>query len=113
MNNIFWLVPVSSALALFFAWFFFKQMMKESEGTDTMKKIAKHVRDGAMAYLKQQYKSCSSGIHYFDLIVCCHGILIRNSKSLGALCVFNGWFLFRISRLLRNADSNLCICPRC
>lgn len=56
MNSIFWLVPVSSILALSFAWFFFKQMMKESEGTDTMKKIAKHVRDGAMAYLKQQYK---------------------------------------------------------
>jgi len=56
MNSIFWLVPVSSIMALSFAWFFFKQMMKESEGTDTMKKIAKHVRDGAMAYLKQQYK---------------------------------------------------------
>ena len=56
MNSIFWMVPVSSILALFFAWFFFQQMMKESEGTDTMKKIAKHVRDGAMAYLKQQYK---------------------------------------------------------
>ncbi len=56
MNSIFWIVPVSSTLALFFAWFFFQQMMKESEGTDTMKKIAKHVRDGAMAYLKQQYK---------------------------------------------------------
>ena len=56
MNSIFWLVPFSSILALSFAWFFFKQMMKESEGTDTMKKIAKHVRDGAMAYLKQQYK---------------------------------------------------------
>jgi len=56
MNSIFWLVPVSSILALSFAWFFFKQMMKESEGTDTMKKIALHVRKGAMAYLKQQYK---------------------------------------------------------
>ena len=56
MNSIFWLVPFSSVLALFFAWFFFQQMMKESEGTDTMKKIAKHVRDGAMAYLRQQYK---------------------------------------------------------
>ncbi len=59
MNSIFWLVPASSILALSFAWFFFKQMMKESEGTDTMKKIAKHVRDGAMAYLKQQYKVVS------------------------------------------------------
>lgn len=56
MNTIFWLVPFSSVMALFFAWFFFQQMMKESEGTDTMKKIAKHVREGAMAYLKQQYK---------------------------------------------------------
>lgn len=56
MNPIFWLVPSSSALALFFAWFFFKQMMKESEGTDLMKTIASHVRQGAMAYLKQQYK---------------------------------------------------------
>ena len=56
IDPIFWLIPASSATALLFAWFFFKQMMKESEGTDTMKKIAKHVRDGAMAYLKQQYK---------------------------------------------------------
>jgi K(+)-stimulated pyrophosphate-energized sodium pump len=56
IDSIFWLVPSASVIALFFAWFFFKQMMKESEGTDTMKKIAKHVREGAMAYLRQQYK---------------------------------------------------------
>ncbi len=30
--------------------------MKESEGTDTMKRIAGHVRKGAMAYLRQQYR---------------------------------------------------------
>ena len=56
ISQIFWLVPISSILALVFAYIFFKQMMKESEGTDTMKSIAKHVREGAMAYLKQQYK---------------------------------------------------------
>lgn len=56
MNPLFWLVPFSSILALLFAYYFFKQMMKESEGTDTMKKIAMHVRVGAMAYLRQQYK---------------------------------------------------------
>ncbi|MBP6635023.1 MAG: sodium-translocating pyrophosphatase [Paludibacter sp.] len=54
--NIFYLVPVASIVALGFAYYFFKQMMKESEGTDTMKKIALYVRQGAMAYLKQQYK---------------------------------------------------------
>ena len=56
LNNLFWLVPIGSALALGFAYFFFKQMMKADEGTDTMKKIALHVRTGAMAYLRQQYK---------------------------------------------------------
>ncbi len=56
LSNLFWIVPVASILALFFAWYFFRQVMKESEGTDLMKKIASHVRKGAMAYLKQQYK---------------------------------------------------------
>jgi len=56
MNNLFFLVPISSVVALLFAYYFFKQMLKESEGTKTMAKIAKYVREGAMAYLKQQYK---------------------------------------------------------
>ena len=43
-------------IALLFAYIFFRQMMKESEGTATMKQIAQFVREGAMAYLKQQYK---------------------------------------------------------
>lgn len=50
------LVLLASVIALIFAFIFYKQMMKESEGTATMKKIAQYVRDGAMAYLKQQYK---------------------------------------------------------
>lgn len=56
LNYIFYFVPIAAIIALGFAYYFFRQMMKESEGTDLMKKIAKHVRDGAMAYLKQQYK---------------------------------------------------------
>ncbi|MCD6337338.1 MAG: sodium/proton-translocating pyrophosphatase, partial [Candidatus Marinimicrobia bacterium] len=55
-NNLFWLVPSTAIIALGFAWFFFKQMMKHSEGTVKMAEIAAHVRKGAMAYLKQQYK---------------------------------------------------------
>ncbi len=53
---IFWIVPAASLVALFFAWYFFKAMMKESEGTVRMKEIALYVRKGAMAYLRQQYK---------------------------------------------------------
>ena len=54
--GLFWIVPVASVLALVLAWYFYRQMMKESEGTPQMQKIALHVRQGAMSYLKQQYK---------------------------------------------------------
>lgn len=53
---LFWLAPSASVIALTFAWVFYRQMKKQSEGTPTMQKIAQHVRQGAMSYLKQQYK---------------------------------------------------------
>ena len=53
---VFWLIPIASIVALGMAWYFFRSMMNEDEGTDRMKEIAEHVRKGAMAYLKQQYK---------------------------------------------------------
>ncbi|MCR5759535.1 MAG: sodium-translocating pyrophosphatase [Bacteroidales bacterium] len=56
MNPLFYAVPAASVIALFFAWLFYHQMRKEDEGTPRMKEIAKYVREGAMAYLKQQYK---------------------------------------------------------
>jgi K(+)-stimulated pyrophosphate-energized sodium pump len=52
----FWLVPIASLVALGMAWFFFRSMMGADEGTPRMKEIAGHVRRGAMAYLKQQYR---------------------------------------------------------
>ena len=52
----FWLVPIASIVALCMAWYFFSQMMKADEGTPRMREIAGHVRRGAMAYLKQQYR---------------------------------------------------------
>jgi K(+)-stimulated pyrophosphate-energized sodium pump len=56
MNCLFYFVPAASVIALFFAWLFYHQMRKQDEGTPTMKEIAQYVREGAMAYLKQQYK---------------------------------------------------------
>ncbi|MDR2683122.1 MAG: sodium-translocating pyrophosphatase [Dysgonamonadaceae bacterium] len=59
ITPIFWLVPVASLFALGFAFYFYKWMLQKDEGTDVMKKIALHVRVGAMSYLKQQYKVVS------------------------------------------------------
>ncbi len=67
MENVIFMVLGASLIALGFAFFFFRQMMKKDEGTDTMKKIALHVRRGAMAYLKQQYRVV--GLVFLILVV--------------------------------------------
>lgn len=79
-NNIFFLVPAASIVALGFAYYFFRQMLKESEGTDTMKKIALYVRQGAMAYLKQQYKVVTIVFVIITLIfaIMAYGLHIQN-----------------------------------
>ena len=66
-QQLFWIVPLASLIALLLAWYFYKGMMRESEGTDTMRKIASYVRQGAMSYLRQQYKIV--GIVFLCLVV--------------------------------------------
>ena len=53
---IFWIVPAAAVIALAVAWAFYRSMKREDEGTPRMREIAEHVRKGAMAYLRQQYK---------------------------------------------------------
>ena len=51
-----YVVLAASVLALSFAYYFYRSMLGKDEGTELMRTIASHVRKGAMAYLKQQYK---------------------------------------------------------
>ena len=78
---LFWVVPTASVLALGFAWHFHRQMMKESEGTPQMIKIAAAVRKGAMSYLKQQYKIV--GLVFLALVILfsimAYGFGVQNS----------------------------------
>jgi len=51
-----WIIaPVGALLALAFAWFFYRKVMSEPEGTERMIEIARYVREGAYAYLYRQY----------------------------------------------------------
>ena len=56
LTILMYVVLAASVLALSFAYYFYRSMLGKDEGTELMKKIASHVRKGAMAYLKQQYK---------------------------------------------------------
>jgi K(+)-stimulated pyrophosphate-energized sodium pump len=99
MSTMFLLIPIASILALVFAWFFFKSMMKNSEGTDRMKEIAQYVREGAMAYLRRQYKVVAI---VFVILVCFvnHHGLFWSSESFCADCIYLGWFFLGAMRFL-------------
>ncbi len=56
LTVLMYVVLAASLLALGFAYYFYRSMLGKDEGTELMKTIASHVRKGAMAYLKQQYK---------------------------------------------------------
>ena len=52
-----WIVaPAGAIVALIFAFILYRSVKKEEPGNEQMQKIAKYVREGAFAYLKQQYK---------------------------------------------------------
>ncbi len=57
MENLFWIGFVGALIALLFAFAQSRKVMKFSEGTPTMQKIASAIRKGANAYLRRQYKS--------------------------------------------------------
>lgn len=65
-------VPIAAAAALGFAWYFYRQMLNEPEGTPVMRAIAAHVSEGATAYLRQQYKVVTvvfAGLFLFLLLI--------------------------------------------
>ena len=63
---IWWIAPISSLIALGGAWVMYKQVRDASPGDEKMIEIAGYVRDGAMAYLKRQYKV----VAVFFVVVC-------------------------------------------
>ncbi len=80
ITPIFWIVPIASVIALVFASKFYCGMKKEDEGSEMMKKIASHVRDGALAYLKQQYKIVSLVfvLLFFFFAYLAYGLNVQN-----------------------------------
>lgn len=55
LENLFWFGLVGALIALIFALTQAKKVLKFSEGTELMQKLAASIRKGANAYLKRQY----------------------------------------------------------
>lgn len=116
MPGIFWLMPVSSLLALGFAYYFFRQMLSADEGTDVMKKIALHVRKGAGAYLRQQYKVVLIVFIIITIIfsIMAYGLKIQNPwvpfafLTGGAFSGLAGFFGMRAATFASSRVANAC-----
>lgn len=89
----FWIAPVAAVLAIVFAWTFYREMIRQDEGTDLMREIGGHVRHGAMAYLRQQYKIMLIVFVVFTAIFAAlaYGLEVQN-KWLPVTFVFGGLF---------------------
>ena len=86
IQSLMYVVLAASVLALGFAFYFYRSMLGKDEGTDLMKKIAAHVRQGAMAYLKQQYKVVTI---VFVILAAIFGIMAYFKLQNGVV-----WFAF-------------------
>lgn len=56
MSNFIYLIPVMGIIALIFMLIKIQWVSKQDAGGDKMKEIAKHIADGAMAFLKAEYR---------------------------------------------------------
>ena len=66
-----WIVLIAALCGLAFAAYKFFWVKKQSEGTKEMANIASKIRQGAMAYLKRQYKTVEIFFIVMLVIICC------------------------------------------
>lgn len=62
--TLFYLVPLAGVIGLLYTFIRFRWVSKQNAGTDRMKEIATYIAEGAMAFLKAEYKILS----YFVII---------------------------------------------
>ncbi len=70
ISKLLCIAPVGALLGLLFAYVFFRNMVKEDEGSETMREIAKHVRDGAQAYLRSQFRVVAVVMSVLFVVLC-------------------------------------------
>lgn len=109
-NALFWLVPISSVLALLFAWYFYKQLMKTDEGTPQMKKNSSLCSQRSYVLLTSAIQGRGFGVFSSGDIVFYHGVRFWSPEQMGSGGVSHGRFFLRLIGVFGNEDSHLRIC---
>lgn len=81
MDNLLFMVPLASVLALAVAFIFYKQIFSLDKGTPEMQAISDKIEEGAMAYLRQQYKTIGIIAVIVAVIIAVIGLLFDNFED--------------------------------
>jgi K(+)-stimulated pyrophosphate-energized sodium pump len=100
MNNLFYLVPVFGIIALIYTAIQSAWVSKQSAGNDRMKEIAGYIADGAMAFLKAEYKVMGYFVVIAALLLGFMGFTDKNSHWTIALAFILGAFLSALAGFL-------------
>ncbi|QDT08517.1 sodium-translocating pyrophosphatase [Planctomycetes bacterium K23_9] len=93
MAVIVWLIATLSSLAaLYWAKKFYGEMMAADEGNDLMKEIAESVRQGANAYLKQQYKWVAIVFVVVAILLCIAAFVLKVQNVFVPIAFLSGGF---------------------
>ena len=81
MDNLLFMVPIASVLALAVAFIFYKQIFSLDKGTPEMQAISDKIEEGAMAYLRQQYKTIGIIAVIVAVIIAVIGLLSESFED--------------------------------
>jgi K(+)-stimulated pyrophosphate-energized sodium pump len=93
MENLIYLIPAAGVLALLYTYIKSAWVTKQEVGTEKMAKIAGHIAEGAMAFLRAEYKVLAIFVVIVAVLLGIQGANTENSSPLialsfvvGALC---------------------------
>jgi len=86
MDVLIYLAPICALIGLIFAGISYKNVQKEGEGNDVIKKITALIHHGAMVYLNRQYRAIAVFVVLFSIIIAS----ILPNGILTALCFVFG-----------------------
>ncbi len=93
LNSIFYLIPAAGILALLFTYIKASWVSKQDPGSDNMVRIAGHISEGAMAFLRAEYKTLSIFVLLVAVLLSYQGAVTEGSSYMiavsfivGAIC---------------------------
>jgi K(+)-stimulated pyrophosphate-energized sodium pump len=86
-NNLLYIALGSGLLALVFAWWRTQWIYRQDPGTARMQEIGAAVREGAMAFLKREYKVLAVFIIVVAALLAYLNVKVTGQKSLGLVAV--------------------------